>query len=628
MRRGRPRTANLRKNGRPIMNAHKKLNRLALSLFALGMLSACGGGDSPPPPPPPPTPPAPAGSITLTGVVARGAALAGASVAVTCATGTGTATTNANGNYSLSIAGGALPCVLKATSSDSSLRLHSVAPAGAATSVTANVTPLTELVVARLTGADPAAYVAGVSASALAATATASAVAAAQASVASTLLAGGLNTASAGDFISSPLVAAVAGTAGNPHDQVLDALNAQLGTAGTTLAALTTTIAAGNTAPPAGGGTTGTSEAATLPADLLLKPKAANCASLASGRYRLVKVAPSPSGTVTSLGLLDLNASTLTFSETANPSATFTIAPNGNCRYRFASGAAGEFDLTVSPAGVMVARALIGGDDDTVAVSARGTTRMIVFLPVQTVAVADLAGTWNTLGWVRDGSTYRVDAPTVTVASSGAITSLKCSGASAFTPESGCATETALLPAFSANSAGGFNLISTNPADPFTDRAFAYRAGNGDLMGVFLSADGSIGFFTKVRTLALPAVGTVTAGWSVDLRVSGLAADPVYGRTNTVVSVNAAAGTLQNSARNDSTLVSTPQTIEYNVSRNGYTHRVAGPATLSDGSSIVVRELYTLPLRGIGLTVYHLPATTGTGASSNALYGVSAARQP
>ena len=557
-------------------------------------------------------------------MVARGAALANASLAATCASGTQTATTSASGGYTLTIAGGALPCVLRATSSDGATRLHSVAPTSTASSVTVNVTPLTELVVARLTGNEPAAYVSGVVPATLAGTATASNVAAAQASVASTLAAGGVNTSSAGDFISGPLVAAAPGTVGNAYDVVLDNLNATLTTAGTTLAALTTTIAAGTTAPASGGGTNGASEAPSLPADLLLKPKASNCGSAASTSYRLIKQAPSPTGTVTAVDTVDFDAATLTLRLPGTTTVIDTFTPNGNCRYTGTGGS----DIVVSPAGLLVARATIGADDTSVAASARGTTRMIVGLPVQAIAVADLAGTWNTASWELDVSTYAADGVIITIGSNGAITQFKCGGNTAATPESACSVFTALLPVFSANSAGGFNITSTDPAEPYTDRALAYRAGNGDLMGVFLSGSGSLGFFTKQRTLTLPALNQVSSVWNVDVNTSALAPNALSFNTHTVGSLNTGAVSLvRNTAANGST-VTVPQTLQYNVARNGYIYRPTATATNSSGATVAIREAYLLPLRGFGLTAYYLPATTGTGATSNAGFGISVAKQP
>jgi hypothetical protein len=596
---------------------------LALALLGAGLLTACGSGggsDGGVVDPPPPVAP----GITLAGVVAKGAALANVSVAVTCATGTGTATTGSSGSYSVTITGGALPCVLKATSSDGGTKLHSVAPASTSSSVTANVTPLTELVVAQLTGKDPATYVAAVVPSTLASTATASAVATAQTALASTLAAGGLNTSTAGDFISGTLVAANGSTTGNAYDQVLDALNAKLVAGGSTLAALTATIAANSpAAPPPPPTDTGV---ATLPADLLLKPKAANCASLASTRYQLIKLASSPTATVTAVDTVDFDAPTLTSRLPGTQTVVGTWTANGNCRYTSADGA----DIVVSPAGVVVARATIGLDDTSVAPAARGTKRMVVGLPVQTIAVADLAGNWNLLGWERPqntSTTFDGTGVNATIASNGAITQARCGDITL--PDASCTADTAGLPVFSANAAGGFNMTSTDPTDPYVDRAFAYRAGNGALMMAFIGAYGGDFFVgVKAQTLTLPAVGTVTANWNVDVRVTGLASDPLYYRTHTVASVNSTAGTLVRNTAADGSTVTAPQTLEYNKARDGYLHRVAATATASDGSLVNVREFWALPMRGFGLTGVYLPGTSGTGASSNAIFELSIAKQP
>ena len=601
------------------MNAPQRLHRLALSFAVASLLSACGGGGSGDASPPPPPPPA-SGSITLTGVVARGAALASASVAVTCATGTGTGTTSATGAYSVPIAVGALPCVLRATSSDGALRLHSVAPASTANSVTANVTPLTELLVARLSGVEPAAFFTSANTSILTTTATASAVTAAQDSVASTLLAGGVNTSTAGNFISGPLVATAPGVTQNDYDRVLDALNARLITAGTTLATLTTTIASGSPTASASPSNPGTADVASLPAELLLKAKASNCASLASTGYRLIKVAPSPGSTVTAVETVDFDAASLTLRVTGTTTVVDTFTPTGNCRYSNAAGA----DIVVSPAGVLVARAILGASDTTVAASARGTRRMIIGLPVQNIAAAELAGSWNAMGWERNGAgVFEEVGASLTVASSGAITSARCG--SLLTAIGACVADTSPLPVFSANSAGGLNLTSTDPTDPWVERAFAYRAGNGEVMAVVLSPGGSPFILTKERTLTLPAVGAVSSNWNVGVDTAGVASSALNSRTHTVASVSGS--TLVRNTSSDASTVTVPQSLQYNQARNGYIFRPGATATASDGSSRAVFEGFFLPLRGFGLAPFYQPATTGTG-SSPAQFGISVTRQP
>ena len=164
--------------------------------------------------------------------------------------------------------------------------------------------------------------------------------------------------------------------------------------------------------------------------------------------------------------------------------------------------------------------------------------------------------------------------------------------------------------------------------NPWTDRAFAYRAGSGDVMTVTLGADGSFSVATKVRTLTLPAVGEISANWNADVRVSGLSSDPLYYRTHTVASVDSAAGTLVRNTAKDGSTVTEPQTLAYNQARNGYHHRPAATVTASNGSAATVRESWSLPLRGFGVTASYLPTTSGTGNGANALFSFAVSKQP
>ena len=120
------------------------------------LLSACGGGGGNDASPTVVAKPA----TTFSGTAATGAAMAGATVSINCASGTGTATTAANGSYTKDITDVTLPCVLKATSSDGKTVLHSITTpstgASANSAQVANITPLTQLLVASLAGTDPA----------------------------------------------------------------------------------------------------------------------------------------------------------------------------------------------------------------------------------------------------------------------------------------------------------------------------------------------------------------------------------------------------------------------------------------------------------------------------------------
>lgn len=597
---------------------------LIWTVATASLLSGCGSGDESS------LPPESTPGITLTGVAATGAALGNAVVAATCAAGTPAAavtTAASNGSYSLSVAGGAFPCVLKATSSDGEIQLHSLVATSAAniTTVTANITPLTELVVARLSGSEPATFVASVTADSLASKVTPTAVASAQAAVASTLASGGLDASSAGDFISGILIAASGGTAGNAHDQVLDALNAKLTAGGSTLATFTSTVAAQGNPTSGGGGGTTPPPMASLPADLLLKPKAANCASLASGTFWVIKHAPSVSAaSVTAAATMDVNASLLTINSSTNGFTPVGLVDLGGCR--FTLGSEPDDELVVSRAGIGVSRSFIGTDDTSVDPSVRGTRRLIIALPHQNIPLADLAGTWNVAVIERAQSPvggYQGKGFIITVNSGGLVTDLKCNDGA---PPTGCGAGSGPWPTFSVNSSGGFDF--TGAGAPAA-RAWAYRAGNGDLMMVTLATDGALATWTKSSALTLPAVGAESSGWNLELRVTGTSPFLLVEGTSKVVSVDSTAGTLVRNSGRVGITVTTPQKLEYNKPSQGWFYRPAATPLDSEGKVATVREAWYLPLRGMGLTAYHVPATNNSGnLSSNVIFGLTVAKQP
>jgi len=589
-----------------------RLLHIATAMTSVGLLAACGGSPSDSPAPAP-APGAPA-SITLTGVVATGAAMADAAVSAKCATGTGTATSSSTGSYTLSITGGALPCVLEATSSDAAKVLHSVATATAgSTEATANITPLTELLVAQMTGQDPAGYMAGVSASALSVSVTASAVTTAQTALLTMLTAAGLDTAAIGNMVSDPLVAASGGTAGNAHDVVLDNLAATLATAGTALPEFSATVA--SSSPNAG---TAQGNASMLPPELLASPKAASCDALRSTSYRIVKVSPSVTigddAPVTATQTMTFDAATLTANFGPGDDWVWTATAQ-SCQYTAADGT----EIVVSPSGVIVARAFVGADDDTV--SAGGRYRMLLGMPSQTIPVAQLEGTWNMLGWdIEDSGLHAPNAGITSINASGQVTSAKCFGDALNTAEASCTIEATPQPVFTAHEGGGFNVTSTDSSDPWSLRAFVYKAGNGEKMMVWLNAQGEISFATRQRVAPLPTQGNVSTGWNVQLNASNTAADVLSTTTNTISSINGNTVTRQSQSNGSS--VSVPQQMVFNSPRDGMTRRLPETVTASDGSSATVRELYSIRLTGFGMSAYALPSTL-TLPNSNARFGVS-----
>jgi Bacterial Ig-like domain len=112
---------------------------LAAAIFATG----CGGGGG-------------GGSTTasLSGTAAVGAPIASASVVVSCKTGTlARSKTDSAGNWNVTLADADFPCALQVTGgsvagASATVAYHSIALSGG----TANITPLTDLIVASLTG--------------------------------------------------------------------------------------------------------------------------------------------------------------------------------------------------------------------------------------------------------------------------------------------------------------------------------------------------------------------------------------------------------------------------------------------------------------------------------------------
>jgi 5'-nucleotidase len=151
-------------------------------------------------------------------------AMSGATISVMCVNGQpNTSKTATDGSYSIQ-ASGAFPCMLEA--SDATHKLHSVAY-GSGSSATANITPLTEQMVASLSSAtaDTAAFFAAFGAS-NAATVAPDNLAAAQTQVLANLSANGVDTSALKDLIGDKLVAKTATQSGNAMDVVLDAVAA------------------------------------------------------------------------------------------------------------------------------------------------------------------------------------------------------------------------------------------------------------------------------------------------------------------------------------------------------------------------------------------------------------------
>jgi hypothetical protein len=584
-----------------------KMRTLTLALFSAGLLAACGGGGSSDDKKSTVT----TGNVTLTGVVASyEAPLVAAAVTVKCAAGTGSGTTGSDGSYKIDLQNAALPCVLKA--SGSTLVMHSVAPSDGNTTnteVVVNISPLTELLVAQLTGADPESFMETVTTTQLTGLVTTTQVRTAQTSVLETLVTAGVTTTGLTDLISGAL--SFSGT-GTRYAITLTDLGSSLSSSGSTLESLSDAVAATAAGTSAAGTSTATAATSTpsLPADLLLKAKAATCDALRSTTYRAVTFGPSTAtgdnDPVTEVDTLTFNAATLTGTWTSDGSTeVWTPVSGQSCRFTNLDGV----DIAISPAGVAVARA----PDNS---AGTPVYRLALAFPEQTHALADLAGTWNTIGWMpNNSSSFDGEAGTFVLASNGAFTSARCFDQAINTPDSSCTGQTTRLPTFTVAASGGFDLVINDPTEPWRDRSFFYRAGNGDLMMVSLNSSGEFFLATKQRTLVLPAIGASTVFWNFELNTTNQAVTAGYQTGNTVASLDSINGRWTRTSWNVTSAVTYPQTLEINKARNGYNHRLAATGvTRSDGSTVNVREFYALTMRGMGISPVYLPnnSTTGT----------------
>jgi len=538
------------------------------------LLVACGGGGGG-------GGDAPAATLALSGTAATGAAVAGAAVDAKCATGSGSATTSADGSYSISIVGGVLPCVLRVSAAGAVL--HSLAQ-GSGAVATANITPVTQLVVASLASADPASYYAGFSGTLAAAISSAS-VAAAQARVVALLKAAGIDLTAIVDLVSGPLKPRTPTTAGDAYDQLLDGLATTIANSGTTLAALTTAVV------DAGSGTS-PAPVASLPAELLLARATPTCAAMRSATYRIVT--PTSNATMADQsGLAVFDAATMRITRADGSTGTWTA--NGACRFTD-QGTGYSADVVVSQAGVLVGRYTRDNG---------ATYRNYVGFAEQAHTLAELAGDWNTMGMNPVGTGYVGTSESATLNAAGVVTAAStCQNNSTWAVDVCTALNSvllALVPPFVADAAGGFN--STDPATQLVSgRAFAYRAGSGVLMLVSVGRTGGFSLWSPQKGVALPEVGAATASWNLDVVAGLTSAGITYERAAVVTSVNAAAGSFGRSQKTPGTNNDHPETLFVNNPRVGFTFRPQGSSAAADGSLQPINEFTSMRAHGMGFS--------------------------
>lgn len=529
---------------------------LMTALASAVVLAGCGGGgDGGSAGGGTTTPPSATSSTTIAGTAATGAAIAGATVQAKCATGSGSATTGVDGRFSLKIDSAVRPCVLS-VSAPGGTTLHSVVEGGSGADVVANITPLTELITASIAGGNTASFFSTFDAAAQAKL-TQAGLSGAQQSVALAL--SGVVDLAGIDALKDPLVAANGGNAGNALDQKLDALGATLAAAQTTLAELSSAMAAN----PDGTG----------PVAILLQPSHPSCAGLRTGTYRNIDVA----GGHSELLNIDAAALTVTF---PSDGAVDTLTADGSCQFTAGAGGSEPGTVLFNKSGVAIVRDGPAGSPATAE----------VIIPEQTLALGELAGTWNGLGYESDGAAdpYKAAAITFTFDAAGkgsAGADCEPMNAAACTPWPEQLTATA-------NPQGGFDF--TDAAG--TVRAFAFKSADGKL-SLFINAPGHFFVASKQEAAPLQVVGNTRKWWDMLLNDAGGAGAVTDGEME-VLTVDAVDKFYTRRRPNGDV-----ETMRFDNPRPGMSYRAANTTIQADGSTKTHPGIVALAVPGTGLSV-------------------------
>ncbi|RDJ98616.1 hypothetical protein [Paraburkholderia lacunae] len=537
-----------------------KFTTIALSTCVLA-LSACGGGGNST------STAGGAAGQTISGVAATGLPLPAATVNATCASGSGTATTAADGSYSVTIKGASLPCVLTATSSDSKVILHSVVPgAGSSSSkATAHITPLTELLVAQLSGQDPAQF-----ASAFGPTTAVSAAAltSAQSALISVLKSAGVDPSSIGDFIGGTISAG----SHQGYDAILDTLQSTITSAGTSLSELSTAVA----------NSTSSTTAAASTLSTILAPANPDCTALKSGDHRLIKLSDGSTKQVT----VD--------------SVKLTVAMNGSS-YQLTRNATCDFSLN-DPGSTRVLVAKSGLASWTNGSGATGTSSLS--MPAQTIDPSVINGGYNfaffsgsqqnlfgTHNYLKGVTTAATNCPNGY--GSCAVDNVTPYGHLVATPD------------------GGADWIDDgSQAGTAQFHAVGFRNAQGNILwfATVLASGGGAGVFVPQTTLSLPAVGTTSAFWQSTVSSTGLSAVTEDSHTITAQSGTAVTRTFADSHTD---------VVSYNDPFGGMRHRAANTCTTTAGAATTCKSVLQLPLGGMTLAWFGSASTYGVSISVN-----------
>lgn len=560
------------------------------STLALATLAACGGGGGSSSP----------SSLSISGTAATGAAMTGASIKVQCANGTSSTTSNSDGTYSVTVSGGALPCMLEASSNDGTATiLHSVVESGAGTSVVANITPITELIVAQLLSNSSLATVfANFSSNTSAQQAITSSNRTAAIAQINSILAPIDSSITRIDPLKGSFKATTATVSGDATDLLIDKIVAKLAQVSPNTTTLNDRIQAVEKL-------VADKSAGIKAAKTLLTDPVANCPAARNVTYRIIGTG----GGFGKTSSTDLTKGTFSsnWNDGTSETTTVSFSPTTACQFT-ATNSSSTLNGAFASSGMFIVR-----DPG----STNSTAGLGIGIPEQTIALADLAGTWNFLEYSYDSGSaaWQNYQSLITLDASGNVTSNQdCSGSGSSNscrPKPDTNPPVKIVPNTDTTAtAGGFNVINKDGAVD-TSRLFAFRNTNGVLMLVAVSGQGGMMIGTPQRTLTVPAQGSISTFWDALLQ---------YSNTSTPSSFNLAQITVQSVSGNSYTRIRNTvdgkadgrvDTFTVNQPRNGLRFRPSASYVLN-GVTMRVSESVQMPIAGMGLNV-----TAGTGTTSS-----------
>lgn len=525
-----------------------------------------------------------AANLQLSGTAATGLAMSNSTVRVKCASGAGSSTTDGSGAYSVVMGNGTLPCMLRVTGEVDGvvITLHSIAnngtTSGGSTTAVANLTPLTEMIVAQAAGSLPGALFDAFESSHAQLTP-------AMVNAATTQIVDALRTQTGIDLgsidpLKGQLVAATpaAPDQGNDHDKLLDALKAKVDTAA--LPQVVNQLVAAKK---------GAGDGALTLADVMRSVDRGNlpaCPAALSGKYRFVGYH----------GVSWVREFDFKNQQMLHPTqAAFDIVPDAHepCKFRASSGMV-RIDVVIGPQGIGAWRLHHSNVD---------LTRMGYIFPVQSHPVSALAGDWMLLASGENLALHSHSVERVTLTAAGDFSSCSYDTSTwALNCEPSDDGPVTLVPA----EAGTYSMQGAERSW----RLYAYQVPNGkrvvfgasDPEGPLPSDEGDILVAAQLAEMTLPAQGQVTRYWDVDLIRTGYMTYDSYGPTaqeTTITAIDPNAGILTRMRASDGRTDS----FSINNPLPGVRFRPAQTWNHPQHGSTPLPPVYQVPLVDLGFAI-------------------------